>query len=570
MKIQKLQVARRMVQVGVVVLILAVPVLARYNNYLAAREIDKILEKWDGTLQGRTLSGVDAALRALPGAEKQRGERLARNRERLMEYAQAVRGGPWSLQLGAVSMIEPLAAAESLAARKRASRVLWMGLIVPVLVALVLGRVYCSWICPMGLFLEFTDKLRRMLRWLELRPRDVHVSRATKYVLLGVGLLLSAALALPVLGYAYPPALLGRELHDLVFGLFDHAEMGVFGFALSGLTWMSLVLLGIAVLEVTVSKRWWCRYVCPGGALYSLLGARRAVRVQRNAAACTACGLCDRACHLGLKPMQDRFGPECDNCGLCISNCADDAIGYVVRWRDAPRSDVRRESAAVRFVRPARVAAMAFCIVATLAVDASAHHILGIPHYAYDERYPQVPILTYRVVAGTHEFQMTGYPGMPRPGEQSFLNVYIRDTQSGAPFDGAVQLEVRRDRLFGSDPVVYGPVDARLDESVYKFYPRFEHESNYTIRIRWDVQGVPWIIDLPMVVGKPGSPWAVAAGFAAGVAAFLIVIRAVRIKRQRRAAGVRIGSRASSATRPARPQPARTVPVLHPREGAPS
>ncbi|MFQ5599548.1 MAG: hypothetical protein ACE5G2_03220 [Candidatus Krumholzibacteriia bacterium] len=170
-----------------------------------------------------------------------------------------------------------------------------------------------------------------------------------------------------------------------------------------------------------------------------------------------------------------------------------------------------------------------------MARQARAHHILGIPHYAYDERYPQVPILTYRVNAGRHQVEMTGYPGIPRPGEQCFLNVYIRGLDDGEPFDGGVHLEVTRDRMIGSDPVVYGPVQAGLEEAVYKFYPRFEAESNYTIRIRWQDEGVPWIIDLPMVVGEPGSPWIVLGGAVAGLAAFLVVMRAVRIKMRRRA-----------------------------------
>ena len=546
MTIHKLQVARRAVQISVVLLILVVPLLARYNNYLAAREIDKVLEKWDGTLQGRAIWALDTTLRHLPGGEKEREGRAVRDRQRLMEFARSVRGGPWSLEVGALSMTEPLAAVESLAARKRASRALWIGAIVPLLVVLIVGRVYCSWVCPMGFFLELTDKLRRVSKWLELRPRDVHVARATKYVLLVVGLGLAAILSMPVLGYAYPPALLGRELHDFVFGMFDGAEMGAFGFALGGLTWMSLELIGIAVLEVTVSQRWWCRYVCPGGALYSVLGSGRLVRVQRKAANCTSCGLCDKACHLGLKPMRDHMGPECDNCGRCISSCGDDALGYVIRARD-------RAPQALQVVKVARVAVLAFAILAGTVSEGAAHHILGIPHYAYDERYPQVPILTYRVLAGTHEFEMTGYPGMPRPGEQSFLNVYIRDKDGGAAFDDIVQLQVMRDRLFGDDPVVYGPVEARLNEAVYKFYPRFADEANYTVRISWNVNGMPWSVDLPMVVGKPGSPWAVVAGVVGGLATFLIVVRAVRIKLCRRAR--RAGAR-PPATAPA--------PVLRP------
>jgi hypothetical protein len=186
--------------------------------------------------------------------------------------------------------------------------------------------------------------------------------------------------------------------------------------------------------------------------------------------------------------------------------------------------------------------------ILVLAGDAPAHHILGIPHYAYDERYPQVPVLTYKVNAGPHEIEMTGYPGKPQPGEQCFLNVYIRSLEDGVPFDGRVTLEVIRDRLFARDNVVYGPIEAELEEAVYKFYPRFDAESDYTVRIRYEDQDEPWIIDLPMVVGEPGSPWAVLGGVGAGLSLFLIVIRALRIKMQRRAGA--LGSAVASARRP--------------------
>jgi ferredoxin-type protein NapH len=535
MKIQKLQVARRTLQLLALVLALLIPAVARYNNYLAARELDKTLERWDGTLQGEALGWIDNAMRQLPGAEKERTGSIARDRKRLMEYAHALHGGPWSIEMGPLSMTDPLGAAESIAASKSTSRVLWIGLLVPLVVAVLLGRVFCSWICPMGFFLELTDKLRRPLRWLELRPFDVQVSRTTKYVLLVVGLLLAAAMAAPILGFIYPPAIIGREFHDLVFGIFDRAETGRFGFWAGGLTWMSLILLVIALVEISVSKRWWCRYVCPGGALYALLGWLRPLRVKLDPAKCTSCGLCNKACHLGLKPMQNEMGIECDNCGLCISNCGDDALDYTIQVR-APRSEAKRVVS--------RAAVLLLLLLTAFVRDAGAHHILGIPHYAYDERYPQVPILTYKVMAGALEVEMTGYPGMPKPGEQCFLNVYIRDPESGATFDGAVSLEVLRDRLIGSDPVVYGPVTAALEEAVYKFYPRFESESNYTVRIRWEADGAPWILDLPMVVGEPGSPWAVLGGVGGGLLLFLIGIRAARIKMRRRALGAaRAGAR---------------------------
>jgi len=169
------------------------------------------------------------------------------------------------------------------------------------------------------------------------------------------------------------------------------------------------------------------------------------------------------------------------------------------------------------------------------ATNACAHHILGIPHYDYDERYPQVPILTYRVNAGPLEVKMTGYPGQPEPGEQVFLNVYMQDLSDSTLFDGEVTLEVLQDRMLGADPVIYGPAVATLEEAVFKFFPRFPEEANYTIRISWQAEGAPWTIDLPMVVGEPGSPGLLLASIAAGVVVFLVVIRAARIKLKRRA-----------------------------------
>lgn len=175
-------------------------------------------------------------------------------------------------------------------------------------------------------------------------------------------------------------------------------------------------------------------------------------------------------------------------------------------------------------------------LVVTLAAagPARAHHILGIPHYAYDEQYPQTPVLTYRVDAGAWEVKTTGYPGVPQPGERTSFHVYLRHRESGRLFDGPVTLTVKRDRLIGSDPVVYGPATAEQEEAVFKFHPEFAETANYVVRIHFDADGAPWDIDLPVVVGEPGSPWLVLGGAGALLALFLLVVRAVRIKRARR------------------------------------
>ena len=327
-EIHKLQIARRAVQIGVVLLMLAIPAVSRYANYLAAHEADKHIERWEGTLQGEALQLIDSTFRALPGGEKERVGEMVRDRERVLLYTQGFRGGPWSMKLGPVSMSDPLAAAESIAGRKRVAGVVVISLLVPIIVTLLFGRVFCSWICPMGLLMELSDKLRRVLGFLEIRPGNLRFPRWTKFVLLAAGLICATIFSVPVLGYIYPPTIIGREAHDFVFGIFDRAEEGHFGFWAGGLTWMSLIIVGIALFEIAVSRRWWCRYVCPGGALYSLLGAARPIRVKLRESKCTSCGDCVVACPVGLNPMRNAMGIECDNCGVCISHCNDDALAY--------------------------------------------------------------------------------------------------------------------------------------------------------------------------------------------------------------------------------------------------
>lgn len=173
-------------------------------------------------------------------------------------------------------------------------------------------------------------------------------------------------------------------------------------------------------------------------------------------------------------------------------------------------------------------------ILIAFPINVCAHHIMGIPHYAYDEQYPQTPVLTYRLEAGPYDVRMTGYPGKPTPGERCTLHVYLRRMDDGSLFEGSVRMTVMQDQLIGEDRVVYGPALAEIEERLFKFHPTFPDEANYLIRIEFEVEDVPWIVDLPMVAGEPGSPWTVLGSTVFGLVAFVVVIRAIRIKRQRR------------------------------------
>lgn len=175
-------------------------------------------------------------------------------------------------------------------------------------------------------------------------------------------------------------------------------------------------------------------------------------------------------------------------------------------------------------------AALALC----LAGVAAAHHILGIPHYAYDESYPQAPVITYSVVAGPYLVKVTGYPGKPSPGELAQVHAYVtRVDDPSELFRGPIDARLERDGLLGPS-VVWGPSAARFEENLHKLAPRFGEEGRYRLRLELDLEGQPYEIDFPLVVGQPADPTATLLGWGAALALLVVAVRAARIKLERR------------------------------------
>jgi ferredoxin-type protein NapH len=265
-------------------------------------------------------------------------EETTLGRQVLIDRLGGIKGNHWSAQIGGVSLTDPLGAAESAAAGHSLAWTILIGAAIPVLLTVVLGRVFCSWICPAGLMFELTDKLRRLVPKRYFPGANLSFWRGHKYVLLGTGLLLSFFLGAPLLGLFYPPALLGRETALAVqtwFGGLTKDPIQSGWFALSGI---SLFLFGIILLEWVVSKRMWCRYLCPGGALYSLLGRKRLLRLKNETSLCTECGECVRVCPMGLNPMRQEFGMECDHCFECLTHCSPGSVQLATGWAERSKN----------------------------------------------------------------------------------------------------------------------------------------------------------------------------------------------------------------------------------------
>ena len=218
-----------------------------------------------------------------------------------------IQGWYQSIGIGDFWIVSPLEGLESLLITREPFGPLLVALFFPVLLALVLGRVFCSWICPITFFSELAERLKKLFQKGTSKPERWTLFRQMLWFALGLELLLSLVLGAPIFVFLSPPGLVGRELMMFVFFRTLPAE--------------GLIVVLVLILNL-VGKRFYCRYFCPLGALLALLGSRRQVRVKNIMQNCKGCRACDHACPMGLSPsVGEGMTVYCWNCGTCIDNC---------------------------------------------------------------------------------------------------------------------------------------------------------------------------------------------------------------------------------------------------------
>jgi len=213
--------------------------------------------------------------------------------------------------------------------------------LVLLLATMLLGRFFCGWICPLGTTIELADELllrRRKRRW----PNQQRVARGLKYVLL-LAVLTAAAAGYGLAFFLDPIALATRAATYLV----HPAAMFLGNLGLDALRPVALRLdrlslyytelhqpllstgsLAAAALLATIlllnrlQRRFWCRSLCPLGALLGL-AARFSPWQRRVGAACDHDGRCRRVCETGAIGRDEReYDPaECIQCQRCVTDC---------------------------------------------------------------------------------------------------------------------------------------------------------------------------------------------------------------------------------------------------------
>lgn len=179
-------------------------------------------------------------------------------------------------------------------------------------ISLLLRKGFCGWICPVGFLSENLARFGRIVFGRNFRlPRWLDIPlRGAKYLLLAF--FLWAVFSMP------PVAL--RAFIASPYNTVADVKMLEFFVKLSATGW--IVLGALVYLSIPI-QGFWCRYLCPYGALVGLVSRLSPVRVRRDAGLCTNCGLCDRVCPSRL-PVSRRASigsEECIGCTDCVVSC---------------------------------------------------------------------------------------------------------------------------------------------------------------------------------------------------------------------------------------------------------
>ncbi|NOZ08048.1 MAG: 4Fe-4S binding protein [FCB group bacterium] len=187
-------------------------------------------------------------------------------------------------------------------------------------IAWLLRKTFCSWVCPVGTLSEWLYRLGGRLfgkNYSLYKFIDVPL-RSLKYLLLAFFAFAAISMDKASLQSFFDSPY--WKLADVKMLRF-FTEMSVFTIS---------VLLLLAVFSLLI-KNFWCRYLCPYGALMGLFAMFSPTGIERRPDACTDCGICTKACPADL-PVSTKAGilsPECTGCMECVEVCPiQDALDF--------------------------------------------------------------------------------------------------------------------------------------------------------------------------------------------------------------------------------------------------
>ena len=176
----------------------------------------------------------------------------------------------------------------------------------------IFRKSFCGWLCPVGTISEYLWRLGRQTFGRNFRlPRKLDIAlRSLKYLLLALFLYAVVSMSVPAI----------RAFLEGPYGIVDDVKMLNF-FRFLGLT--GGIVVALLVIASVFVQNFWCRYLCPYGALMGLAALASPLRIRRDESLCIDCGKCAKACPSAL-PVDKLItirSAECLGCLECVAEC---------------------------------------------------------------------------------------------------------------------------------------------------------------------------------------------------------------------------------------------------------
>jgi polyferredoxin len=179
-------------------------------------------------------------------------------------------------------------------------------------ISFLFHKAFCSWFCPIGTLSEWFWKLGYRLVGKNLRLPAVldWPLRSFKYLLLGFFV---------IVAFNMSPSAIASFLNSPYYKLADVEMLHFF----TRIGPVALTILGILIVLSVFIRNFWCRYLCPYGALMGLFALTSPTAIKRSAESCNHCRKCSQVCpsHLAVHKKFRLTSPACSGCMDCMNVC---------------------------------------------------------------------------------------------------------------------------------------------------------------------------------------------------------------------------------------------------------
>ncbi len=288
-------------RIGVVTILCSLALLTHYHNLKSAYNHPRLVELSSGKTARLAYEYTDNFLSLFGEPEVE---------------ARKSGGMTWSIRLAGVPFTDPIAALSVLAKNHRWKLGFALGLIIPLSLAFVFGRVFCSYICPASLLFFTISRIRKLLSPIFYFP-DIKLNRGFSWGILVGGLILAVYFSHGIWIFILPYFAVGQTIYAGI-------ASGTLSVALA-----SLILF--SALDLFLGKQFTCRYVCPTGRLLGFIGRKSPITIQRDSSTCIdTCQSCIDVCPMKVQPKYDQ-SIDCSICGECLTVCPPQCLSIGLR-----------------------------------------------------------------------------------------------------------------------------------------------------------------------------------------------------------------------------------------------